>query len=98
MISELLKAGATVEEVKGEVSTALAGRRFVFTGTLSSMKREEAAERVKSLGATVSSSVSGRTDYVVVGENPGSKADKARDLGVTTLTEAEFVALVESNA
>ncbi len=98
MISELLKAGVTVEEVKGEVSTALAGRRFVFTGTLSSMKREEAAERVKSLGATVSSSVSGRTDYVVVGENPGSKADKARDLGVTTLTEAEFVALVKRNA
>lgn len=98
MISELLKAGVTVEEVKGEVSTVLAGKRFVFTGTLSSMKREEVAERVKSLGGTVSSSISGRTDYVVVGENPGSKADKARDLGVTVLTEAEFIALVERNA
>jgi len=98
MISELLKAGVTVEEVKGEISTVLAGKRFVFTGTLSSMKREAAAERVKSLGATVSSSVSGRTDYVVVGENPGSKANKARDLGVTVLTETEFLALVERNA
>ncbi len=98
MISELLKAGVTVEEVKGEVSAVLSGKRFVFTGTLSSMNREEATERIKSLGATVSSSVSGRTDYVVVGENPGSKADKARELGATMLTEAEFIALVERNA
>ncbi len=98
MISELLKAGVTVEEVKGEVLTVLAGKRFVFTGTLASMRREEATERIKSLGGAVSSSVSGRPDYVVVGENPGSKADKARDLGVTMLTEAEFIALVERNA
>ncbi len=98
MISELLKAGVTIKEVKGEVSTVLAGKRFVFTGALSSMTREEAAQRVKGAGGTVVSSVSRRTDYVVVGESPGSKADKARALGVAILTESEFLALVERNA
>jgi len=98
MISELLEAGVTIKEVKGEVSTELSGKRFVFTGTLSSMTREDAAGCVESLGGTVSSSVSARTDYVVVGGSPGSKAEKARVLGVTALTEAEFLVLVERNA
>ena len=98
MISKLFKAGVTIRKTKGILATVLAGKRFVFTGTLSAMTREEAAQCVKSGGGAVVSSVSRRTDYVVVGENPGSKVQKARDLGVTALTEAEFLALVEHNA
>ncbi|MBQ3585320.1 MAG: hypothetical protein II964_01270, partial [Synergistaceae bacterium] len=73
------------------VSNELEGKIFVFTGTLESMTREKAAEKVKSLGGRVSSSVSGKTDYVVAGENPGSKLRKAESLGVTILTEQEFL-------
>jgi len=98
MISELLEAGVIIEQARRESSTELGGKRFVFSGALSSMTREEAAQRVKGGGGAVVSSVSRRTDYVVVGENPGSKVDKARNLGVPTLTEAEFLALVEGNA
>lgn len=98
MISELLDTGVIIEQARRESSTELGGKRFVFTGALSSITREEAAQRVKSAGGAVVSSVSRRTDYVVVGENPGSKVDKARDLGVMTLTEAEFLALVEPHA
>ena len=58
------------------------------------MTRDEASELVESLGGRVSSSVSRKTDYVVVGENPGSKYDKAKKLGVTTITEEEFLKLV----
>lgn len=98
MIAELLAAGVRTAETGRPASTAFAGKRFVFTGTLTSMTRGEAAERVKRLGGTVSSSVSSRTNYVVVGENPGSKAQKAGALGVATLTEKEFLVLLEENA
>jgi DNA ligase (NAD+) len=71
----------------------LAGKRVVFTGTLS-FSRDEAEERVKARGGLVSSSVSRQTDYVVVGEQPGSKAEKARQLGVRVLTEQELFDLL----
>lgn len=72
----------------------LAGKIFVFTGTLEGMTRDEAGEKVKALGGRVSGSVSGKTDYVVVGENPGSKLKKAQSLGVKILTESEFLAML----
>lgn len=75
----------------------LAGKRFVFTGTLSGMTREEAARRVQAAGATVVGSVSRRTDYVVAGTDPGSKADAARELGVPVLSQADFLALLDSS-
>jgi len=62
------------------------------------MTRSEAGNRVKRLGASVSSSVTRKTDYVVVGENPGSKAEKAHELDVPRLTEAEFLSLLEPHA
>lgn len=73
----------------------LAGKTVVLTGSLSRYSRDEAAERVRAAGGKVASSVSAQTDYVVVGADPGSKAEKAAALGVPTLTEAEFCALVE---
>jgi DNA ligase (NAD+) len=66
----------------------------VFTGALERRSREEAGELVKQHGGSVVSSVSKKTDYVVVGAEPGSKYDKAKELGVTILTEDEFERLV----
>ncbi|MEJ2381625.1 MAG: NAD-dependent DNA ligase LigA, partial [Gammaproteobacteria bacterium] len=82
-------------ETKPGRTRPLAGKTFVLTGALSSMTRDEAGDRLQALGAKVTGSVSGKTDYVVVGEEPGSKADKARGLGVEMLDEDAFLELLE---
>jgi DNA ligase (NAD+) len=76
----------------------LSGRTYVLTGTLASLTREQATEAIEKLGGKVTSSVSRKTTAVIVGVDPGSKAEKARELGVPTLDEAEFLALVEKTA
>jgi DNA ligase (NAD+) len=76
----------------------LAGQTFVITGTLDRMSREEAAERIQALGGKVAGSVSRKTHWVVVGRNPGSKADKARELGLRTLDESGFLTLIMKTA
>jgi len=94
-IDDLLEAGLTVQSppvAAGE--RPLADKRFVFTGTLTALSRAEAGARVKALGADVSSSVTQKTDFVVVGENPGSKARKAEELGIPVLDEAQFLDLL----
>ena len=75
-------------------SGKLKGRIFVLTGALNSVSRDLAKEKLESLGAKVSSSVSKATDYVVVGKDPGSKYEKAKELGVSVLNEEEFVELI----
>ena len=72
----------------------LAGKTFVFTGGLDHFTRDGAQQAVEAAGARVSSSVSKKTSYLVVGQDPGSKLDQARTLGVTILTEREFAALI----
>lgn len=72
----------------------LAGKRFVVTGTLATMTRSEAEGAIKRLGGSTTSSVSGRTDYVVAGESPGSKLDRAEELGVDILDEEAFLTLI----
>jgi DNA ligase (NAD+) len=74
----------------------LADKRFVITGTLESMPRNDAKARLQALGAKVSGSVSSKTDYLVAGANPGSKRSKAEALGVTILDEKEFLKLIDS--
>ena len=76
----------------------LAGKVFVLTGTLSSLTREQAQEALEQLGARVSGSVSKKTTYLVAGADAGSKLEKARQLGVETLDEEAFVALIMGNA
>ncbi|UCE86157.1 MAG: NAD-dependent DNA ligase LigA [Deltaproteobacteria bacterium] len=73
----------------------LAGRTFVLTGTLSGLSRDEARRRIEAAGGTVTASVSKRTDYVVAGENPGSKLARAEALGVEVLDQAAFERLLE---
>jgi DNA ligase (NAD+) len=72
----------------------LAGQTFVLTGKLSDLTREEAADAIEHLGGAVTSTVSRQTTYVVVGESPGSKLEKAQKLGIPTLGEKEFSKLI----
>ncbi|MBW4093297.1 MAG: NAD-dependent DNA ligase LigA [Proteobacteria bacterium] len=78
-----------------EADSAVAGKTVVFTGTLETMTRPEAKARAEALGANVTESVSKKTDFVVVGADPGSKARKAQELGLRVLTEAEWRALAQ---
>ena len=97
MLDELLVLGVSPAEGSNKVSDKLNGKTFVLTGTLQSMTRDEAGDKIKMLGGKTSSSVSKKTSYVVTGENPGSKFDKAVDLGVTILNEEEFTELINNN-
>ncbi|HEY3298735.1 MAG TPA: NAD-dependent DNA ligase LigA, partial [Armatimonadota bacterium] len=95
VIDKLREAGVAPRLQEIEVKTGIAGKTFVFTGTMQSMKREEAEEKVRLLGGRASGSVSKNTDYVVAGESAGSKLDKARSLGVQIMTEQDFLKLIE---
>ncbi|MFW9956671.1 MAG: NAD-dependent DNA ligase LigA [Candidatus Odinarchaeota archaeon] len=97
-ISELAKAGLSMSTIpeKGSIpSGKFKGLNFVFTGTLTRWKRDEAARIVELLGGSVTSSVSSKTDYVVAGVEAGSKLQKAQKLGVKILSEVEFAKLID---
>jgi DNA ligase (NAD+) len=90
-----LAAQLTIQDAEAVSSDSpVAGKTVVFTGTLERMTRDEAKAKAQSLGAKVSGSVSSKTDYLVAGPGAGSKAKKAAELGVTTLSEDEWFALV----
>jgi DNA ligase (NAD+) len=94
LINSLKAAGVNMESQEAPAKTTLAGTTFVLTGTLERFTREQAKEAIEKLGGKVSSSVSKKTGYVVAGENPGSKLTKAESLGVTVLTEDEFIDMI----
>ncbi|OGO91438.1 MAG: DNA ligase (NAD(+)) LigA [Coxiella sp. RIFCSPHIGHO2_12_FULL_44_14] len=96
LIQKLIRLGVRWPKEKAITSLPLSGKTFVLTGTLSSMTREEAQERLQALGAKTSGSVSQQTHYVVVGENPGSKYTKAKTLQVPCLDEQQFLRLIGS--
>jgi DNA ligase (NAD+) len=89
-MERLKKAGVRIIEAKIEEKGRLAGKTFIFTGTLMSYGREEARRLVESMGGKTASSLSKKVDFVVFGEDPGSKLDKAKELGIRILTEDEF--------
>ncbi len=93
-IERLRKAGVKLIEREGQKEGKLTGQTFVFTGALKSFERDEARNLVESLGGATASSVSKKVDYVVVGEDPGSKFDRAKELGIKTLTEEEFKKMI----
>ena len=94
VLEKLRRAGVIPSAAEKPVGTALAGKTFVFTGALLSSTREEAEEKVRLLGGRAASSVSRSTDFVVAGESAGSKLQKARELGITVLTEQEFIEMI----
>jgi len=95
LIERLLETGIQFETPqRSSAGSALSEKSFVITGTLESMKRSEAKELILSKGGRVASSVSSRTDFLVAGASAGSKLEKARDLGITPLDEAEFIKLL----
>ncbi len=95
VLDKMRAAGVNMQAKPRPVaSAALAGRTFVLTGTLPTLTREAAIELIESHGGRVTGSVSKKTDYVVVGESPGSKADKARQLGVPMIGEDDLLRLV----
>ena len=76
-------------------SSKLKGFTFVLTGTLKTMSREEAKERIRTLGGEILESVSKKTSFVVVGEEPGSKYGKAKQLGIKIINERKFLEMIE---
>jgi len=93
-VKQLLASGIELEKPAVKRETPLAGKIFVLSGSLNSMSREDAKEKIRQLGGDVSSSVSKNTDYLVLGIKPGSKLDRAKKLGVKILAETEFIKLV----
>ncbi|MEX2296228.1 MAG: helix-hairpin-helix domain-containing protein, partial [Dongiaceae bacterium] len=91
LTSEIEVEDAKLPTVSG---SKVAGKTVVFTGSLETMTRDEAKVRAETLGAKVAGKVSKKTDYLVVGADAGSKAKKAAELGVTTLTEQEWLTLI----
>jgi len=97
IIEQLRAAGINFRQEEKKGGSELEGLTFVLTGSMESMTRDEAGEKIRSRGGKVSSSVSKNTSYLVAGESAGSKLDKAEELGVTVLTEEQFIALLGSD-
>jgi len=98
LLAELEAAGLRITSPRPDaMGASLRGLRIVLTGTLDCMTRSEAKARIAALGGEVPSTLSRRTSFVVVGENPGSKVQRAHDLGVPTLSEAQFLSLLEGH-
>jgi len=97
IIQRLKEGGVQMEISKVGTKTALAGRTFLFTGSLDSLTRSEAQNRIRNAGGVVTSSVGKKVDYVVAGTDPGSKYQKAQALGLTIISEEDFIRLIESS-
>lgn len=93
-IKRLMDAGVSFDPKTTTSGNSLSGKSFVLTGTLKSFSREAAAERIRSQGGRVVNSVSKKTDYIIAGDSPGSKLDKARTLGITILSEDDLSELL----
>ena len=95
IVNNCFKLGISLELVKNETEQIFMGKTFVFTGSLQSITRKEGKEIVEARGGRAAGSVSAKTDYIVAGENAGSKLKKAEKLGIPVLTESEFMDLIK---
>ena len=96
LLNDLKNNGVIPSEVSQKQSDELLGMTFVLTGTLHSMTRDDAGAKIKERGGKTSSSVSKKTSFVIAGDNPGSKLDKATTLGVKILSEDEFLTMINN--
>lgn len=96
LLRKLLDAGMVVSYPSALQTTRLAGHTFVLTGELESLTREQAEERIRALGGSVTSVVSGSTDYVIAGSHPGSKIEKAKKLNIPIIGEQAFLKMLSS--
>ncbi len=94
LIKDLLKVGVKILPPE-KISKKLAGKTFVLTGSLETMTREAAKEKIRLLGGEISESVSEKTDYIITGREPGSKLKIAKELRVKTLDEEEFLKMFQ---
>jgi DNA ligase (NAD+) len=95
LIEELKSFGLKFSTEKKIISNKLAGKTFVITGTLKSMHRNEAKELIEKFGGRTTDNVSSKTSYVIVGEDPGTKYDKAKKLNIPILSEEEFLKMIK---
>ena len=98
LITDLKNLGLNMNYIEKEqnINEFFNGKTFVLTGTLSSISRDEAKEIIESKGGKATSSVTKKTSYVIVGENPGSKYDKAKELNIEIINEKEFMDKINS--
>ena len=95
-LEKLKKSGVTIIYFEGRVRPGrLQGKTFVLTGSLETMTREEAKEKIRLLGGEISESISKKTDFLVAGKEPGTKYEKAKKLGIKRLKEQEFLKLIK---
>lgn len=94
LLQKFVDAGLKIEPEKAVIKSALSGKTFVITGVLDTMSREEAKERIRAQGGDISESVSKKTSFVVAGSDPGSKYDKAKELGVPVIDENGLLGLL----
>jgi len=93
LVNRLIKNGVHIQSVQ-KIKQKLAGQKFVLTGTLKTMTRDEAKNRIRQQGGEVSSSISDQTTYLIMGEEPGSKYQKAQKLGIKVLSESQFTKIL----
>jgi len=94
LLDRLRAAGLQFKKERKKRGTALAGKTFVLTGTLPTLKRDDAKKRIEDAGGKIAGSVSKKTDYVVAGDDAGTKLDKAKELGVAVIGEEEMLRLI----
>ncbi len=95
LIEKLKNAGVNMQSEENTIDERFSGKVFVLTGTLPTLKRDEASKLIESYGGKTSSSVSKKTDYVLAGSDAGSKLDKANQLGITIISEEEFLNMIK---
>jgi len=96
LIERCISSGLIFKNINQKTDTLISGKKFVFTGSFNSFSRKEASEIIEKYGAKASSSISKKTDFLVAGENAGSKFIKAQSLNIEILKESDFINLLKS--